>query len=143
MTSLKISLIALASASSIGRLQTMMPPNGACLSVANAFSHASRKSGSLPTPHGFVCFRIATVGFAKFRDQIGGRADVENVVKGKFLAVQFFKMLVEIAVERSGLMRIFAVTQIASRAAARAKTTRPFSVPGSGNCRSRGRIRKS
>src|SRR2546429_3474569 len=40
ITSLKISLMTLASDSSISRLQMMMPPKGACLSVANAFSHA-------------------------------------------------------------------------------------------------------
>src|SRR5947209_20450476 len=34
MTSLKISLMALATGSSIGRLQMMIPPNGARLSVA-------------------------------------------------------------------------------------------------------------
>ena len=78
----------------------------------------------------------------EFADQIRRCADVENVVKGKFLAVQFFKMLVEIAVERSGLMRIFAVTQTASRAAAKVKTTHPLFVPRSGNCRSRDRIRQ-
>ncbi len=54
--------MALASASVSGRLQMMIPPNGACLSVANALSHAFFKSASEPTPHGFVCLRIATVG---------------------------------------------------------------------------------
>ena len=111
ITSEKISLMACASGSSIGRLQTMIPPNGACLSVANAFSQASRRSASEPTPHGLVCFRIATVGLRKFGDQIRGRADVENVVKGEFLAVKLFEMPFEIAVKRGGLMRIFAVTQ--------------------------------
>ena len=62
ITSEKISLIALANGSSIERLQTMIPPKGACLSVANAFSQALRRSTSEPTPHGFVCFKIATVG---------------------------------------------------------------------------------
>ena len=61
MTSLKISLTSRASASVSGRLQMMMPPKGACLSVANALSHASRRSGSLPTPQGLVCLRMATV----------------------------------------------------------------------------------
>src|SRR5256885_9210 len=56
ITSLKISLITLASDSSISRLQIMMPPKGACLSVANALSQAWRRSESLPTPHGLVCF---------------------------------------------------------------------------------------
>ena len=65
ITSLKISLITLASDSSISRLQIMMPPKGACLSVANAFSQAWRRSESLPTPHGLVCFKIATVASSK------------------------------------------------------------------------------
>ena len=43
-------------------IATMMPPNGARLSVRNAFSQASRKSASLPTPQGLVCLRIATIG---------------------------------------------------------------------------------
>src|SRR5439155_809877 len=51
--------------SSISRLQIMMPPKGACLSVANAFSQAWRRSESLPTPHGLVCFKIATVASSK------------------------------------------------------------------------------
>ena len=40
ITSLKISLIARASGSVSGRLQMIIPPKGACLSVANALSHA-------------------------------------------------------------------------------------------------------
>jgi hypothetical protein len=40
----------------------MMPPNGACRSVAYAPAHASSSVSALATPHGFVCFRIATVG---------------------------------------------------------------------------------
>ena len=52
--------------------------------------------------------------FVKVADQAGGCADVENVVKGQFLAVQFFKMLVEVAIERSFLMRILAVTQMSN-----------------------------
>jgi len=62
MTSLKISQIALARSRVTGWLQMMTPPNGACLSVANAFSHASRRSESVPTPQGLLCLRIATVG---------------------------------------------------------------------------------
>ena len=63
--SVNISAITLANASSKGRLQTITPPKGACLSVSKAFSHASLNpspSSAQPTPHGFVCFKIATVG---------------------------------------------------------------------------------
>ena len=63
MTSLKISEIARARASSTGRLAMMMPPKGAARSVAKAFSQAKARFSSLPTPHGLVCLRIATVGF--------------------------------------------------------------------------------
>ena len=93
MTSLKISLIALASASVIGRLQMIMPPNGACLSVANAFSQASRKIEIRPHAARIGVLQNRDCRFAKFGDQIGGRADVENVVKGKFLAVELFEMI--------------------------------------------------
>ena len=51
--------------SSRGRLHTITPPKGACLSVSNAFSHASLKlspSSAQPTPQGLVCLSIATVG---------------------------------------------------------------------------------
>src|SRR5207244_13537613 len=47
----------------------------------------------------------------EFADQIRRSADVENVVKGKLLAVKFFEMCIEIAVKRRALMRIFPITQ--------------------------------
>ena len=112
MTSLKISLMAFASGSSIARLQTMIPPNGACLSVANAFSHASRRSGSVPTPQGLVCFRIATVGSSNSPIKLVAALMSRMLLKDKLLAVEFFEMFVEVAVERGVLMRIFAVTQM-------------------------------
>ena len=62
ITSLKISAIASAHGKSSVRLTAMMPPNGACRSVANARSQASRKCAPWPTPHGFVCLRMASVG---------------------------------------------------------------------------------
>ena len=62
ITSLKISAIASAQAASSVRFTAMMPPNGACLSVANALSQASRNVFPCPTPQGFVCLRIASVG---------------------------------------------------------------------------------
>ena len=62
ITSVKISAIVLASAPSSVWFTTMIPPNGACRSVAYAFSHASMRLSALATPQGFVCFRIATVG---------------------------------------------------------------------------------
>ena len=48
--------------------------------------------------------------FGELGDQVRRGADVENVVKGKVLAVELLEMLVEVAVERRGLMRVFAVT---------------------------------
>jgi hypothetical protein len=103
ITSLKISLIAFATGRSSGRLQMMMPPNGACLSVANAFNHASRKSGSLPTPQGLVCFRIATVGSKNSSIRSGRRGDVQEVVKRKFFAVKFFELVGKSPVKRRAL----------------------------------------
>ena len=50
-------------------------------------------------------------GLFEFGYQIRRRTNVENVVKRKFLAVEFFEALVKIAVERGGLMWIFPVTQ--------------------------------
>ena len=47
----------------------------------------------------------------EFLDQLGGGGDIEDVVVGKFLAVELFEMLVEVAVERGGLVRIFAVAE--------------------------------
>ena len=47
----------------------------------------------------------------EFGDEISRRADVQNVVKRKFLPVQFLEVPFEIAVERGGLMRVLPVTQ--------------------------------
>src|SRR5207244_12160168 len=47
----------------------------------------------------------------EFADQIRRGADIQNVVKGKFLAVKFFEMSIEVAIKRGGLMRIFSITQ--------------------------------
>ena len=71
----------------------MMPPNGACLSVANAFSHASRRVGIAPHAAGIGVLQNRHRRFREFLDQIGRRGDVEEVVKGKLLAVQFFEMV--------------------------------------------------
>jgi hypothetical protein len=96
----------------------MMPPKGACLSVAKALSHASAlRSGSLPTPHGLVCLRMATVGSVNSSMSSDGGADVEDVVVGEFLAVELLEVLVEIAVERGLLVRILAVAEAGRRAA--------------------------
>jgi len=62
ITSVKISLIRLARSSPSVWLTMMMPPNGACRSVAYALSQAATSVSALPTPQGFVCFRMATVG---------------------------------------------------------------------------------
>src|SRR2546423_12675542 len=47
----------------------------------------------------------------EFRDQSRCGADIENVVKGKLFAMKLLEMLIEIAVERRGLVRVFAVAQ--------------------------------
>ena len=63
MTSVKMALSTRARPSVIGRLTTITPPKGACVSVSKAFCHALRRSSSSwPTPQGFVCFKMPTVG---------------------------------------------------------------------------------
>ena len=47
----------------------------------------------------------------KLADQTRRGADVENVIEGKFFAMKFLKISIKIAIERSGLVRIFSVTQ--------------------------------
>ena len=47
----------------------------------------------------------------KFRNQIRRRRQIQNVVVGKFLAVQLLEKFIEATVKRSRLMRIFTVTQ--------------------------------
>ena len=48
---------------------------------------------------------------AELADERGRGGEVENVVVGKFLPVQLFEVVVELAVERRRLVRIFAVAQ--------------------------------
>jgi hypothetical protein len=57
--------------------------------------------------------RIASVGapLAELRDQICRRRQIQNVIVGKFLAVELLEKFVELAVERRRLVRVFAVTQ--------------------------------
>ena len=74
MTSLKISAIAWAHSRSSTPFTAMMPPKGACRSVAKAFSHAARKLGPCPMPHGFVCLRIASVGGSPANSPINAAA---------------------------------------------------------------------
>ena len=62
-------------------------------------------------PAGIGVFQNRDRRFLKLGDQISRRADVENVVKRKFLAVEFFEMSIEVAVKRRGLMRVFPVAQ--------------------------------
>ena len=47
----------------------------------------------------------------KFGDQIRRGANVEKVIKRKLLTLKFFETFVEIAIECSVLMGIFAVAQ--------------------------------
>jgi hypothetical protein len=59
-----------------------------------------------------MCFRIARVGCsAGTRDQLGGGGQVQDVVVGKFLAVELAVELREPAVEGGGLVRVLAVAQ--------------------------------
>ncbi len=115
MTSLKISLTSRARASVSGRLQMMIPPNGACLSVANALSQASRRSGSAADAAGIGVLENGDRRFLEFADELRGGGDIEDVVERKFLAVELLEIRVEIAVQRCLLVRIFAVAQVADQ----------------------------
>ena len=89
----------------------MMPPNGACLSVANALTQASRRSGSEPTPHGFVCFQNCYGRFREFPDKPRRSVDIEDVVIRELLAMQLLKIVLKMAVQACRLMRVFSVTE--------------------------------
>ena len=65
-------------------------------------------------------------GFAELLDQFGRGGDVEDVVIREFLAVEFFEMLVEVAVERRGLVRVLAVAQGGDQREAEAEAARAF-----------------
>ena len=47
----------------------------------------------------------------EFRDQSRCGADIENVIKGKLFPVKLLEILIEVAVERRRLVRVFAVAQ--------------------------------
>ena len=55
---------------------------GAWLSVAKALSHASRRLAPWPTPQGFMCFRMASVGASFSNSAIRRRcgSEIENIV---------------------------------------------------------------
>ena len=95
------------------RFTAMMPPNGACLSVANALSHASRRVRALPDAARIRVLenRQRRRVVREFGDQIRRRRQIQNVVVGKFLAVKLLEKFVEFAVKRRLLVRIFTVTQ--------------------------------
>ena len=50
-------------------------------------------------------------GLLEFADQVSGRRDVEDVVITQFLALQLQEMVMERAVERCLLVRVFAVAE--------------------------------
>ena len=75
----------------------------------------------------------------EFGDQVCSRADVENVVKRQLFAMQFFEMPIEIAVERSGLVRILAVTQTRDQRQRDRKRRVRLLLPDSENSLSRDR----
>ena len=92
----------------------MIPPNGESGSVAKALSHADFIVSRDADAARRVVFedRNHRFGFVlKLDDQIYRRTDVDDVVVGKFLAVKLLGDFQEVAVERAGLMRVFAVAQ--------------------------------
>ena len=93
MTSLKISLIALASASIDRPIANDDAAERRLLVRRERFLPRFAQIRIAPDPARIGVFENRDRRLGKFRDQIGGRADVENVVKGKLFAVQFFEML--------------------------------------------------
>jgi hypothetical protein len=49
-------------------------------------------------------------GLLEFSDQVGRRGDIEDVVIRKFLTLELRKMVVERAVKRGFLVRVFTVS---------------------------------
>jgi hypothetical protein len=78
--------------------------------------------------------------FAKFLDQLRGGGDIEDVVIGKLLAVQFFEEIIPPSVKRRRLVRVSRRTAIAQPEALKAKTKTGTPFPCSGRLRSRRRI---
>ena len=105
ITSLKISDMAAAVSPSSGWLTAIIPPYGAWRSVAKAFCQASAKVFPCPAPHGFVCFRIASVGASpfEFRDEACGSGQIQNVVIGELFAVELLEELLKSAIEGGSL----------------------------------------
>ena len=78
ITSLKISAMASAQGRSSGWLTTIIPPKGACLSVAKAFSQASRSVLPWAAPQGLECLRMARVGAAPANSAARAAAAVKS-----------------------------------------------------------------
>ena len=143
ITSLKISLIAFASASVERPIANDDAAKRRLLIGGERFLPRFAQIGIAPDAARIGVLQNRDRRLGKFRDQIGRRGDVENVVKGKFLAVKFFEVLVESRRKAPRSDADFRRSATVSPAAARAKTRCRFPVPDSGNSRSRDRNRKS
>ncbi len=111
MTSLKISEIALASARVSGRLQIMMPPKGACLSVAKRLVPGRAKIRVGAHAAGVCVLEDGDGRFGELGDERGGGADVEDVVIGELLALELLERRAEVSVEFGLLVRVLAVAK--------------------------------
>ena len=80
ITSLKISEIALARARVIGRLQTMIPPKGCSLICREGFVPRFPEIGVGADPARVRVLEDRRCGLRELRDELGSRADVEDVV---------------------------------------------------------------
>ena len=108
----------------------MIPPKGACLSVAKALSQAFAqvRVGADAARVGVLENRHRRLG--ELRDQRRRRGDVEDVVVGEFLAVKLFKIGSEVAVKFGGLVRIFAVAEPQFEGQVEPEGGEWFPVPG-------------
>ena len=116
---------------------------GRLLVRGKCFLPSLAKIGIAPDPARVGMLQDCNRRFLKFADQTSRRADVENVVKGKFLAVQFFKVL-DRNRRRAPLSDAdFRRNANASPAASSVKTRHQLFAPCSEMCRWRDRRQKS
>ena len=94
MTSLKISLTSRASASVSGRLQMMIPPNGACLVRGERLVPGHAQVGIGTDAAGVGVLEDRDRRFVELADELRGSRDVEDVVEGKLLAVKLLEDIV-------------------------------------------------
>ena len=80
---------------SSGLFMATIPPNGELRSVAKALPYASTSVAAASHAARVRVLDDGDGGFVKFGDERCRRADVENIIEGKLLAVELFEDLDE------------------------------------------------